>query len=127
MATRVCPEPGCPNLQPCELHVRKPWAKTSARNTARASGNGWAQQRERQAILKRDGYRCTWHDEHGNRCPARAVIVDHVVNVAEGGTDTADNKAGLCAPHHDVKTKAERARGRRRQAAGGGAPPSRAP
>jgi 5-methylcytosine-specific restriction enzyme A len=122
-STRVCSEPGCPNLQPCELHVRKAWTKTSARNLHRTSGNGWAQQRERQAVLKRDGHRCTWHDEHGHRCSARATVVDHVVAMADGGTDDRANKASLCGPHHDVKSAAERARGRRRQAAGGGVPP----
>jgi 5-methylcytosine-specific restriction protein A len=37
--------------------------------------------------------------------------LDHVVNLAEGGTDTLDNLQYMCRTHHDIKTQAERQRG----------------
>lgn len=107
--TRVCSQPGCPNLRPCPNHAPKPWSTPSARNQARSSGNGWDQQRTRKRILKRDGHRCYIAD-----CTTPATIVDHVIPMAEGGTDTDDNKASMCEPHHDEKSRGERRRGRSR-------------
>jgi 5-methylcytosine-specific restriction protein A len=39
-------------------------------------------------------------------------VVDHIVNLAAGGSDERENKQGLCNPCHDAKTKAEAQRGR---------------
>ena len=58
----------------------------------------------RRRILNRDRT-C----RHCRKHPA--TIADHIVPVAEGGTDDERNGQGLCAPCHDVKTKAERLRG----------------
>lgn len=53
----------------------------------------------RQAILRRDCYRCTWVED-GQRCTARAVVVDHIVARSAGGAplDPA-NLRGLCRQH----------------------------
>ena len=45
---------------------------------------------------------------------ALAVIRDHVIPLAEGGEDSSNNEQGLCVACHEVKTKAESARGIRR-------------
>ena len=63
-------------------------------------------------IRRRDDYTC-------QRCGADGHEVDHIVNVARGGTDDDDNLAVLCDRCHDAKTRAEAAvaraaRGRRR-------------
>lgn len=39
---------------------------------------------------------------------------DHIVPLEEGGTDANDNIQPLCDSCHDIKSKAERARGVRR-------------
>lgn len=36
------------------------------------------------------------------------AIVDHVKPLAWGGSDDRSNKQGLCKPHHDEKSAAER-------------------
>lgn len=48
-------------------------------------------------------------------CPNALAAVDHMVPVAEGGSDTLENLQALCKPHHDAKTAAEAARGRARR------------
>lgn len=56
-AQKVCPKPGCPNLQPCPTHPPRssssPWGKTRTPHERRAQGQ------LRRAALQRDGYRCT--------------------------------------------------------------------
>lgn len=44
----------------------------------------------------------------------RAVQRDHIVSLEEGGADDDANTQGLCGPCHEMKSKAEAARGRRR-------------
>ncbi|MEU6641249.1 HNH endonuclease signature motif containing protein [Saccharomonospora sp. NPDC046836] len=61
----------------------------------------------RARILKRDPI-C-------RACGVRpSTIADHIVPVAEGGTDDETNGQGLCSPCHDPKSAAERARGLQR-------------
>ena len=43
-----------------------------------------------------------------------ATIRDHIRPLAFGGEDVAGNCQGLCAEHHDAKSKAEAAEGARR-------------
>jgi 5-methylcytosine-specific restriction protein A len=45
---------------------------------------------------------------------APSTIRDHIVPLAEGGPDTAENTQALCKPCHDIKSQAEAARGVRR-------------
>ena len=49
--------------------------------------------------------------EQGKR--VKTDVVDHVVPLAWGGSDSRGNKQGLCDPCHDEKSKAERLVGRR--------------
>lgn len=112
-ASRPCRVLGCPHLHPCPTHKPKPWAASTAR--ARTTTPAW--RRLRTAALHRDGHRCT-------NCGRPAHTADHILPVAEGGTDTLDNLQSLCDPCHKAKTAREAARGRARarQARGGGAP-----
>jgi 5-methylcytosine-specific restriction protein A len=68
-----------------------------------SSTRGW--RRTRALVLTRDGGRCS--------CGAPALEVDHVVPVAEGGTDEAWNLRAICPPCHKIKTQEEAKRGRR--------------
>jgi 5-methylcytosine-specific restriction endonuclease McrA len=63
---KVCSTPGCPNLAPCPRHSRPtnaPWSKGRDRQ---------AQHAFRQAVLQRDGHRCT-------RCGTTLDLVAHHV------------------------------------------------
>lgn len=105
--TKVCPHPGCPELQPCTHHTPKPWAGSQRRQ--RINKTGWQQQTDARRILRRHHRVCHWCGRPG------ADQVDHVVPIAEGGADTDDNKRPIHSrPCHDEKTKTEAARARRR-------------
>lgn len=73
-------------------------------------GRPW--RRKRDAAMKRDAYLC-------QPCKAAGRITlatqcDHKVPRAEGGTDQDDNLQAICDACHDAKTRAEAARGVRR-------------
>ena len=94
-ASRVCLEPGCPELvekgSRCKEHT--------THRPGRGSTYKWRKVRDR--ILRRDGYRCTYIDGDGNRCQARDRLhVDHVIPVSAGGTDTPTNLRVLCEWHN---------------------------
>lgn len=68
-------------------------------------GRPWRRIRER--ILKRDQYTC-----RSCGVVTQELEVDHIINVAEGGSDDDSNLQSLCVPCHQLKTAAEAARGR---------------
>lgn len=61
----------------------------------------------RRAILQRDRTCQHCHD-------ADATIADHIVPLAEGGANTADNGQGMCRSCHTRKTLLETKRGHER-------------
>lgn len=65
-------------------------------------GRPW--RRKREAILIRDHYTC-------RVCglTTKDLEVDHVVNVAQGGTDDDGNLQAICIPCHRAKTARESA------------------
>lgn len=69
-------------------------------------GRPWRRIRDR--ILLRDQYTC-------RACGhvTKDLEVDHIINVAEGGSDDDSNLQALCVPCHQEKTATEAARGRR--------------
>lgn len=73
------------------------------------SNRGHNSTAEIRAILQRDGYACV---KCGNE--QGPFDVDHIVPLAEGGTDEPSNKQTLCKPCHDKKTRPEIRRGRQR-------------
>lgn len=91
-ARGVCSTPGCPNLNPCATHARKPWESSTRR--ARLPGN-W--NTLRAAALRRDRHRC-------RTCGAPATEVDHI---ARGDDHRLTNLQSLCSPCHQAKTTAE--------------------
>ncbi|MDD2054183.1 HNH endonuclease [Pseudomonas putida] len=68
-------------------------------------GRPW--RRKRDAILLRDKYTCQVCGVTTNH-----LEVDHVVNLAQGGTDEDDNLQAICVPCHKLKTAAESVQGR---------------
>lgn len=82
-----------------------------AQSTEAASGWGSGRggrpwRRKRETILVRDNYTC-------QVCGLVTLDleVDHVINIAQGGTDDEGNLQSLCVPCHKVKTAAESAAG----------------
>ena len=55
-------------------------------------------------IMQRDGYTCA--------CGRPATEVDHIVNLASGGTHDDANLRAICRACHKIKTDAEATRGR---------------
>ena len=65
-------------------------------------GRGRAWRKQREAVLRRDSKLC-------QPCRARgaytaAMEVDHILGLAEGGTDQSDNLQAICVPCHKAKT-----------------------
>lgn len=61
----------------------------------------------RRAVLERDGHRCTWLGEHGDRgprCSARASVVDHIGSAHDHGLA---NLRALCTEHDRQRTAAQ--------------------
>jgi 5-methylcytosine-specific restriction endonuclease McrA len=68
-------------------------------------------QATRDAVLRRDGERCTFVGHDGRRCGARhSLQIDHLHPFALGGTNGVDNLRVLCAAHN--RRRAERTFGR---------------
>jgi hypothetical protein len=67
----------------------------------RGTKKGTISREARRAAFARDGAQCTYHDPHGNRCPATARLeLDHVKPRAHGGSDDAENLRVTCRAHN---------------------------
>ncbi len=66
----------------------------------------WPQLRS-QVIARANGL-C----EHADSCTYKGIDVDHIVNLAKGGTDSLQNLQLLCTWHHKRKTAQEAAEAR---------------
>ena len=70
------------------------------------NGSSRAWRELRAYVLARDGRRCTAL-EGGRRCPVTVGLeVDHVVALADGGSNRAANLITLCREHHARKSAA---------------------
>lgn len=75
--------------------------RAQAKNQQRQSG--WARTRTRRRILGRDGHQCT-AAPNGHRCPTTTRLhVDHIVPLANGGTNDDTNLTTLCDTHNQAK------------------------
>lgn len=112
-APKPCSHPGCGVLVRdgtgrCPKHPRPVWDK---RQGAPKRVTGRRLQAQRAALFARQPL-CV-------ECERRGMVVlatqrDHIVPLAEGGTDDEDNVQGLCRPCHQSKSLAEAVRARRR-------------
>lgn len=107
---KACSRPGCPkyatNRGYCEDHQRPAWEKGSR---SRSGGYGWRWTKLRRQVLERDGYLCQPCLKVGRL--TRATEVDHVLNIAAGGTDSPDNLRAICTQCHRAKTRREASQG----------------
>lgn len=83
---------------------RKAWAIAPTRKDTRKRGR--AGQRDRAAMMAAEPLCRKCLAEGRTRA---TTVIDHIVPLAWGGSDTRGNKQGLCDPCHDEKSKAERA------------------
>ena len=91
--------PKCPNLQPCAVHRRR-WGP----HPRVKGGNGWQWSRIRARILQRDHNLCRIQ---APGCALIATEIDHILNIASGGTDDDANLRAVCKPCHAEKTRRE--------------------
>ena len=105
---RICPEPRCPNLQPCEAHPRKPFANAQRTGTIYYQTARWKQER---ADYLAANPRCLAYAAGlaPSVCTARSAVVDHI-QPHRGDYElfwAQTNWQALCGPHHQVKTGRE--------------------
>ena len=94
---------------------RKAWDKPVAKKQSGRGGRPW--RRKRQRIFERDDYLCQRHLAKGKLVPVElhgpnAGVCDHIVPLAEGGTDDETNLQTICKACDKEKTQAESLRGR---------------
>jgi hypothetical protein len=71
-----------------------------------ATGGRYIQAHVRRAVHERDGGQCTFVSEGGHRCPARKLLeLDHIVEVARGGTSTVSNIRLRCRTHNQYQAE----------------------
>lgn len=80
-----------------------------------------APHRLRKEVLRRDGNRCV---QCGN---TNRLEVDHIINIANGGTHNLDNLQTLCADCHREKSQQEARQARAAKRARLKLPPARHP
>jgi 5-methylcytosine-specific restriction enzyme A len=108
---RPCPSPRCPGLAGrCEQHpprdTRHGWQNAAGTHTTRLRGR--ALQRARAELFTREPL-CRTCQAQGR--VTIATVRDHIIPLAEGGTDGPGNVQGLCGDCHQAKTQAEAQRG----------------
>lgn len=103
---RPCPTPGCPNLiegpdrwcPPCTRRRQRHTDRDRAPAGRRGYGATWRKLRTMK-LARSPG--CEWPEG----CTRAATDVDHIVPLAEGGTNLLENLRSLCHPHHSSVTQ----------------------
>ena len=111
MAT-PCRKIGCPELVHsrykggyCDKHQdeRTGWKRSKRNQKAGLTGRPW--RRLRDEVMSRDDYVCQECARNGRLTPATEV--DHIINIASGGTDNMTNLEAICSNCHKIKTQNE--------------------
>lgn len=106
-ALQICAYPGCGRLN-CERHKRKPW-QSRPDITKRITG------RKLQALREQLFQEHPLCEECLRKTPPRysaSAQRDHIIPLAEGGTEDPSNIQALCNECHEKKSQAESLRGR---------------
>ena len=92
----------------CAVHhraKRKVWDRGAVLNRKRRMQNGdGAAARLRAQVNREGGGYCTICND---LYPAPMLNVDHIIRMANGGSDTDDNLQILCKYHHNIKSRQE--------------------
>ena len=92
----------------CAVHARakrKVWDRGAILNRKRRMQNGdGAAARLRAQVNREGGGYCTICND---LYPAPMLNVDHIVRMADGGTDEDGNLQLLCKYHHNIKNRLE--------------------
>ncbi len=60
-------------------------------------------QKRKHEVFLRDGGRCRWQDENGQRCcKSRWIEIHHIKPLSQGGNDDLENLLSLCSAHHKI-------------------------
>jgi 5-methylcytosine-specific restriction protein A len=93
---------GCPHLQPCPVHGKRPWEHDRPSASDRGYGQRW---RKLRAWVLAEEPLCGLCEAEGRVEPS--TMVDHIKPKAQGGTDARENLRGICKRHHASKSGAE--------------------
>lgn len=96
-----------PVFRPPGWRPREPWERRVTYRDRRVRGR--AGQRMRAEVLAEEPF-CRMCLAEGRR--VQATEVDHIVPLAAGGGEERSNRQALCRPHHEAKSKRERAEAR---------------
>ena len=95
----------------CPAHAKPRWSGSDRQRTesARRTGTRRFNQHIRPAVLKRDGHTCQLNLDgvcasRGQPLPPDRLEVDHIREVAHGGTDDLGNLRTVCRPCHRRRT-----------------------
>jgi hypothetical protein len=84
------------------------FARTSRPRRERPSKSNRVTSGTQRAVLERDGLQCSFVDEQGRRCTARAFLErDHKTPRGKGGGSGADNIRHLCRSHNQFCAEIE--------------------
>ena len=91
-----------PTLTPVTTRKVSSVAESAGADSWGTGRGGRPWRRKREAILIRDNYTC-------RVCglTTKDLEVDHIINIAQGGTDDDGNLQALCIPCHKAKTALE--------------------
>jgi 5-methylcytosine-specific restriction protein A len=89
------------------LSHKRGWSRKSPSSDVRLRGRKL--QKAREELIRRSPYCAKCH----RMLTLESMERDHIINLAEGGTDEDSNTQALCIPCHQAKTQSEsnRARG----------------
>jgi hypothetical protein len=99
-----------PSVQTITTAVAAPLPQSLAfgnplRGSRHERGYGYAWEKLRKLVIKRDGHQCQQCKREGRLTPGQDV--DHIINKASGGDDSLVNLQYLCRACHIAKTAHE--------------------
>jgi len=104
-----CSHPKCKTPLACTEHQAAAWRTVDRPLVTRIRGRELQRRRARLFATHPWCVHCLEEGRH-----TRATIRDHIVPLAEGGTEDASNEQALCLDCSDLKTEGESRRGLRR-------------
>ena len=87
---------------------KKRFGQTSRPAKQRPAKRGHVTNATKRAVVERDGLRCTFRDEQGNRCTGRAYLqFEHRQPLGKGGGSGEGDVTVYCAAHNELAAERE--------------------